>query len=242
MALRKISLRCVLAILATATLSACQGDQAELDWTPPRVAAEPDVQLTEFRHEVTFAPGSSTIANATAASLSRFVVDLGVAPEDHVVVVGAQPRVGEAPEMAQLVQRRQGVVARILADRGVPSRLAQAPATGADAGQQAVVVVVRRTVVALPACPDWTGEPGANTDNRQLRNWSCSTAVNLGMMIADPSDLLLGRNPGYADGELMARSIELYRKGKTRDLIRDAASAEIFPTSTSSSSSSGSSN
>jgi pilus assembly protein CpaD len=148
--------------------------------------------------------------------------------------------VGESPEISQLVRRRQAAVARLLADRGVPSRLAQAPATGANAGQQAVVVIVRRTVVALPACPDWTGEPGANANNRQLLNWSCSTAVNFGMMIADPSDLLLGRDPGHADGELMARSIELYRKGKTRDLIRDAASAEIFPTSTSSSS--GSSN
>jgi pilus assembly protein CpaD len=97
-------------------------------------------------------------------------------------------------------------------------------------------------VVALPACPDWTGEPGANTDNRQLRNWSCSTAVNLGMMIADPSDLLLGRNPGYADGEYLARSVELYRKGRTRDLIRDAASGEIFPSAAPSSSSSGNGN
>jgi pilus assembly protein CpaD len=241
MALRKTPLRCVLAILTTATLAGCQSDQAELDWTPPRVAAEPDVQLTEFRHEVTFASGSSTIASATAASLTRFVVGAEVAPQDHVVVVGARPNVGEAPEMGQLVQRRQAAVARFLADRGVPSRLAQAPATGADSGQQAVVVLVRRTVVGLPACPDWTGEPGANANNRQLRNWSCSTAVNFGMMVADPSDLLLGRDPGYADGELMARSIEFYRKGKTKDLIRDAASAEIFP-STSSSSSSGSSN
>lgn len=239
MALHRTPLCCALAILAATTLTACQGDQAEVDWTPPRVASEPDVQLTEFRHEVMFPGGSSILSSAAAAALTRFITDVGVVSEDHVVVVGAQPRVGELPELGQLVQRRQATVARVLADRGVSSRRGQAAASGADAGQQAVVVVVRRTVVGLPACPDWTGEPGANGNNRQLLNWSCSTAVNFGMMLADPSDLLHGRDPGHADGELMARSMELYRKGKTKDLIRDAASAEVFPTSTPSSSSSG---
>lgn len=62
-----------------------------------------------------------------------------------------------------------------------------------------------------------------------MSNWSCATAVNFGMMLADPGDLVRGRDPGPADGEAVARSIESYRKGRTKDIMRDAASSEMFP-------------
>ena len=70
-----------------------------------------------------------------------------------------------------------------------------------------------------------------------MSNWSCATAVNFGMMLADPQDLARGRDPGRADGEAMARSIENYRKDRTKDIIRDSASGELFPSSAPSNSS-----
>jgi type IV pilus biogenesis protein CpaD/CtpE len=57
------------------------------------------------------------------------------------------------------------------------------------------------------------------------------------MMLADPNDLVRGRDPGPADGEAIARSVENYRKDRTKDIIRDAASSEMFPASAPSSNS-----
>ncbi len=70
-----------------------------------------------------------------------------------------------------------------------------------------------------------------------MSNWSCATAVNFGLMLADPQDLARGRDPGRADGEAVARSIESYRKDRTKDIIRDSASSEMFPSAAPSNSS-----
>jgi pilus assembly protein CpaD len=96
-------------------------------------------------------------------------------------------------------------------------------------GDDQIAVVVERYALQLPACPDWTERPNQNFDNQPGSFWSCATAINLGMMVADPGDLVRGRSIGDADGTTMARSVQRYRLGQTKDLIRDAASAEIFP-------------
>lgn len=84
-------------------------------------------------------------------------------------------------------------------------------------------------VVVLPACPDWSAWPNYSTfHNQPYSDWSCATAVNLGMMVANPADLVRGRVPGQADGTVMARSVEAYRKGRTKPLLDDVSTAETF--------------
>lgn len=217
----------LLAALAAAPLGACQDSRGEIGWTPPRVAAEPQVEATEFRHEVLFTPGGSMLSAASEASLRQFVMQVATARDDQIFVLASPAQLGDPAGQGLLSQRRQAAVIRSLAGLGITSRAAL---VGSEALEpQAVAVIVRRTVVSLPACPDWTEELGANADNRPLRGWSCATAVNFGMMVADPNDLIRGRDPGNADGEYLARSVEQYRKGRTRDLIRDAASGDVFP-------------
>jgi pilus assembly protein CpaD len=228
----------LLAVLAAAPLSACHDSRGEQGWTPPGVASEPIVEATEYRHDVPFAPGSSLLGGAADASLRQFLNGVNLGPDDHVIVFAPLRTLGERPEQGLLDQRRQAAVIRSLATLGVTGRSAWVRASELD--PQGIPVVVRRMVVNLPECPDWTAEPGANADNRPLRSWSCTTAVNLGLMVADPYDLIRGREPGNADGEYLARSVRDYRRGRTRDLIRDAASGELFPSVAPSSTSSNS--
>ena len=144
----------------------------------------------------------------------------GVGAGDRVyVIAGAADRSG-------LAERRSRAVGSFLARNGIQS---QSRFTEDHVLPEGVAVVVQRTAVALPSCPNWTQVPNRNFDNQPMSNWSCATAVNFGLMLADPSDLARGRDPGYADGEAVARSIENYRKGRTKDIIRDAASGEVFP-------------
>ncbi|QLH39882.1 MAG: hypothetical protein HWD60_14350 [Defluviicoccus sp.] len=83
---------------------------------------------------------------------------------------------------------------RVLAELGIRAEKVRTSADNLQPGWP-VTVLVQRTTVTLPNCPDWTGDPASNLDNRPLRNWSCSTAVNLGLMLADPNDLVHGRTP-----------------------------------------------
>jgi pilus assembly protein CpaD len=145
---------------------------------------------------------------------------------DRVYVVASSPELS-TPEARSLAERRSRAVGMFLAKNGIQSegRFADADVLPS----QGIAVVVQRTVVALPPCPNWSQMPNNNFDNQPMSNWSCATAVNFGLMLADPSDLARGRDPGRADGEALARSVENYRKGRTKDIIRDAASSEIFP-------------
>lgn len=221
--------RALLAAFLGAALAGCESDPGTADWTTARTPSEPQVQTTDFRHDVPFAAGRPVPAPGDEAALRRFVFELGTDPQDRIYVLAAAPRPGDVPSDDLITRQRQAAVVRTLAELGLATDAARTAAENLEPGRP-VAVLVRRTRVTLPNCPDWSGDPGSNTDNRPLRNWSCSSAVNLGMMVVEPNDLVLGRSPGPANGEYLARSMENYRKGRTRDLIRDVASGELFPT------------
>jgi pilus assembly protein CpaD len=55
----------------------------------------------------------------------------------------------------------------------------------------------------------------ANPDNTPDPNFGCATASILAAMIADPGDLVRGRDLAPAEGTPQALSIELYKKGES---------------------------
>ena len=56
-----------------------------------------------------------------------------------------------------------------------------------------VRIDVRYAVVVPPNCPDWRTSPVTTYSNTMLAgNFKCASVVNLGMMVADPHDLVKG--------------------------------------------------
>jgi hypothetical protein len=72
---------------------------------------------------------------------------------------------------------------------------------------------------ALPPPSQWAGA----WHNPDL-NLGCATAHNLGAMIAEPHDLVVGRDPGPADGERAVLSIQRYRRGEEKPLMSERTS------------------
>ena len=71
-----------------------------------------------------------------------------------------------------------------------------------------------RFIVVPPDCPDWSKPADSDPANRSSSNLGCATAVNLGLMVADPEDLVRGHRPGPSDGAYGARLYRDYRDGK----------------------------
>ncbi len=203
-------------------------EATEEDWSEVRTQREPKAEMVQYRHDVEFSPGEYRLTSMEGQRLSSFLTRVDVAYGDTVVLM-AEPVEGVAFETtSRLTERRAATVSDFLAlnsidARDVLTRVGDSPFTN-----NAVTVVVRRHLVALPACPDWTDKPGDNSTNQPMSNWSCATATNLGLMVADPGDLARGREPGYADGERQATSIENYRKGETAPLRDDVATQDTF--------------
>ncbi len=197
--------------LVLISVAACQ-TVAE-DWASVRPRPAPQVHQVQYAHAVTFAPGSDRLELAERDQLEAFLARLALGNRDDVFVSG-----GTA---GNLDLRRQRTVAAYLAHRRVAVR-APAPHFGiGTADENAVSVVVRQYVVTLPGCPDWTDDPADTTDNLPSSNWGCATATNFGLMVAEPADLVQGRELGGMDGNTASLAIRRYRVGQTKPLNPD---------------------
>jgi pilus assembly protein CpaD len=89
---------------------------------------------------------------------------------------------------------------------------AGAPVTAGMVGPGAVRVVVARRRAVVPGCPNWNGPSQPDWDNKMMSNLGCAVNSNLAAMVANPEDLLHGREgDGVIDPRTAAKAIELYR-------------------------------
>ena len=220
-------------VLGTGAYYAANPDKLPLeDFSNVPEARAPRADLVQYGHDVAFAAGEARLTNGQRQRLDSFLARLEAGYGDRFYVVAGRGRRGAPKQAAARLgeRRRQAVMAflELRRLRVLPLRIE----FGIDAPVgEAVKVIVRRYVVTLPGCPDWTGRPGISYENATSSNFGCATAVNFGLMVADPGDIVAGRHPGLLDGEFAARSIERYRKGETTPLKGDEAStASAEPT------------
>lgn len=88
-----------------------------------------------------------------------------------------------------------------------------APVTAGPVAPGTVRVVVSRTRASVPNCPNW-GQPSERTlDNGQMSNFGCSVNSNLAAMVANPEDLVHGREGGsVVDSRTGTKAVDSYRK------------------------------
>lgn len=189
---------------------------------------EPSVDLKQTEHAVVFSRGATDLQSRAADRLLGFFDDIGLARGDSVSIVSPSLPASASNDLRLATARRNQAVRALLEKNNVDVSPLPGDAAFSAPPIGTVAVVVRRYVVRLPACPDWTASVWDNYDNQPHSNWGCATAVNLGLMVANPRDLIEGRAAPVADGELQALAIERYRRGETKELIRDNASSDTF--------------
>lgn len=195
------------------------------NWQDVKPIPEPYVETVQRRHTVSFAAGSPALPPAERRSLTEFVAQLPAGGSETAYIVAA-------PGPWALTEQRIAAVGGVLdaAGHGWQPGILGDDAASVPAADE-VALVVDLTVVALPPCPNWSDWPQSTFTNRPGSNFGCATAVNFGMLVADPEDLRRGRSLGYADGTVLSAAVERYRLGKTKDIVRDFGSSDAFPTS-----------
>lgn len=87
-----------------------------------------------------------------------------------------------------------------------------APASAGVSQPGALRVVVSRRRASVPGCPDWSSTSNPNFSNSTFSNYGCGVNVNLAAQVANPEDLLHGRQGKAAeDAETAAKAIIMYR-------------------------------
>ncbi len=189
------------------SLGACSADTTS--WSPAASPKANKVELVHLTFDVPFAGSEHDLDGEGKAGLEAFLARNEVGYGDRVYVIAA------ARQTHAVAARRAEGIARVLALHGLaPSVLAHAEWAGRPPRADAVRVLVQRFVVRAPGCPDFRKPASGDYGNTESSNFGCATAVNLGLMVADPRDLVQGRDDGPADGERAAASIRRYREGK----------------------------
>jgi pilus assembly protein CpaD len=88
---------------------------------------------------------------------------------------------------------------------------AGAPLTAGAVQPGSIRVVVARRRAVVPGCPNWS-QPSVDWDNKTSSNYGCAVNSNLAAMIANPEDLLHGREgAAVTDAVTASRAVEMYR-------------------------------
>ena len=182
--------------------------QTVADWNPQAAPNELQVQWVTHEHAVNFASPTNLLTNQEARSLDRFLNEIELRPSDRLFVdVG--PNTGEVVDDARLSAINEQL-------RHYVAGAQATPIAGEKRSAGEIRLIVGRYVAVPPNCPDLSSPSNTNPGNLPDSNFGCATQRNLGLMLADPGDLLRGRNLGPADGEALSRIISENRAGEVQ--------------------------
>jgi pilus assembly protein CpaD len=186
------------------------------EWSPSAAPKELHVDFVRLRHVTAFAPGKAELAGGEAQKLAAFLDNAQVGSQDHVYLEPGDDDRLTAARVGRMVTEmdRKGVGARTLPPGAVPA--------------DSMVVVVERYVVTPPDCPNWSSPAVGDHSNATGSNYGCSDATNFGLMVADPRDLVIGREMGPETGNASLLAIERYRAGNPKPLMSAPTAAPNY--------------
>jgi pilus assembly protein CpaD len=144
------------------------------------------------------APGG-TLPPSEAARLDGWFSGMGLRYGDTVYVDG--PYSDSARAQVASIAGRYGMLVS-----------AGAPVTPGAVAPGTVRVVVSRTVASVPDCPNWERPSQPNYNNKTRPGHGCAVNSNLAAMIANPEDLVRGREgTGILDPSTATKAVNTYR-------------------------------
>lgn len=206
----------IVTMMSLAFLAGCASDVAQ--WTPAESPKKNAVQRTTSEHFVKYPAHAKSFCKMEKKALKDYLsVELQYPNASHVYLTEHgghnQDRVDEVIKLV----RMQGL--------GEKEITVDDPISSAHYSGSGVSVLVERFVVIPPSCSDWSFELGGADGHRPMSNTRCADVSNLGMMVADPRDLLYGKDVDFYDGTRHALSVQMYRGDKVKKLINENTSS-----------------
>ena len=185
----------VILIALASSLAAC----STADIPEQGVSAVNIAVVTSADYVFDAAAPDGALAPGEAARLNGWFQGLGLGYGDAIYVDGPY------------ADAARGQVASIAGQYGMMVS-AGAPVTQGAVQQGMVRVVVSRRRAEVPNCPNWRRPSEPNFENRTMSNYGCGVNSNLAAMVANPEDLIYGRE-GAATGDVnaAAKAVLFYR-------------------------------
>lgn len=194
-------MRTRLAILLLASaVAGCTTAQADQPARGLTAVNQPVVSRTDFAMDVAAPDG--TLPSSEEARLDAWFRSLGLSYGDNIYVDGDYA--GAARNDVARVAGRYGMMVT-----------AGSPVTAGNVQPGTVRVVVSRTRASVPGCPNWDRPASPDFDNQQMSNFGCAVSGNIAAMVANPQDLVHGREGSpVVDSLTASKAVNSYRSAK----------------------------
>lgn len=160
---------------------------------------QPVVERTNFA--IDLVSDGSGIASADQVRLNEWFDALGLGYGDRISIDNGN---GYASSDAARD------VAAAAAKRGM-LMTDTAPTTPGAIAPGNIRVVVTRSQASVPSCPDWSTTHENNYNSGNHSNHGCASNSNLAAMVADPEDLVRGRESGRLDRNSGKAAVNAYK-------------------------------
>lgn len=189
------------AVMVALLGTACASDRpttykGALDYYPKN-----EVEVTDFSHAVSFADGSAILSDAEKAGLDNFVYSQGLGYGDQLVLDFATGDTAWGEKMT--------AVNNFLKTRGFWVKYATQSGSISDVNSAALVVT--RYSVITPDCVALAKESFVPGELWENKTFGCVTAHNLGLMVANPQDLIEGQPDTLPETWGAVRALQIYR-------------------------------
>jgi pilus assembly protein CpaD len=192
------NMKILMAAAAGVTLAGCAANSLGTPNTSMYSVHQPVVERTNFAIDLASSGGLSSVEQGR---LSDWFDALRLRYGDRVSVDYGSG--GSVPAI-------EGAVARAAADRGLTID-GPAPVTSGQVAPGMIRVVVTRSSASVPSCPDFSVDHDRNYNASNHSNYGCSVNSNLAAMIADPEDLVRGRDNKRLDANSGKNAVAGYR-------------------------------
>ncbi|MBV9884191.1 MAG: pilus assembly protein CpaD [Sphingomonadaceae bacterium] len=163
---------------------------------------QPVVEHTNFVFDV--ASREDGLPPAEQGRLGAWFDSIGLAYGDHVTIDGSA---GTSEAARRDIAKVAGEHGLLVADDG-------APMTEGAVAPGYVRIVAARATASVPHCPQWS-DPGIESPVRTGSNYGCATNSNIAAMIANPDDLVHGREASALGAAITAgRAVRVYRESR----------------------------
>lgn len=165
------------------------------------------VEMVRLPFMIDFAQNNSDLSASEIDRLDRFLMKSQISYGDEISMDFPLQRDGSLSEQNK---KRLTSLTALMKKRGLHLSQQVTPYGMSPPADQARFLI-SRYVVTPPTCGDWSQTSSSLYGNTNMQNFGCTTQANLGLMIANPRDLVTGISNNTPNAEKAAKAVFTYR-------------------------------
>jgi len=201
---RSILVSILTPVMASLILASCSGASNYVDSDSHK---RNEVEMVKIPFTVTFEAASPNLSGGMIEELDIFMMKSNVSYGDELSMDFPLQRDGTLSEQNK---DRLTSLSALFKKRGLRLSADVTP-YGLSPRENQARLLISRYVVTPPRCGDWSQPSNKNYGNSSLVNLGCANQANLGLMVANPRDLIIGASNGSPDAEKSAKAVNTYR-------------------------------